>query len=486
LIFLPRVLSEPLLEFGDGGRHIDPRFGLMDYGPLQPLAGESVKIGIIGTGETVEGFADFVERSTTGIEGKRDKQGKPSPLANLYPAFPGIGNQNPFRCRFETEEASRRSIPKSAIDDIVATPRQADAVNAGVELIAEQARALVESSARPDVIVIALPVDLICKVVNADSGAEDDEEDISTPLNFRDLLKAKLLNLPIPTQIVWPTLWDDAARIPRKLKDTIRQVQDPATRAWNILNALFYKAGKVPWRLLPHLGEVKSLYLGVGFYKDLTGQRLLTSTAQMFDDRGRGLILRGARAQTDKGDRHPYLANADAHDLVMDSITAYRAHHLHSPARLVILKTSRFEAGEVEGMSRAAKHWQISMRDFVWVQERPDDTLLREGDYPPLRGSFLQLGREGLLFTRGSTPYYGTYPGMRVPRPILLRPYHAASDTPLHTIAAEVMALTKMNWNSTQFDQALPIPIRAAKQVGKILKHVSPQQTPQSDYRYYS
>jgi len=40
--------------------------------------------------------------------------------------------------------------------------------------------------------------------------------------------------------------------------------------------------------------------------------------------------------------------------------------------------------------------------------------LLREGDYTPLRGSFVQLGQNGLLSTRGSVPYYGTYPGVEV------------------------------------------------------------------------
>ena len=42
-----------------------------------------------------------------------------------------------------------------------------------------------------------------------------------------------------------------------------------------------------------------------------------------------------------------------------------------------------------------------------------------------------------------------------------------------------------MNWNSTQFDQRLPIPIRAARQVGRVLKYVSPGIIEQSDYRYY-
>ena len=31
-----------------------------------------------------------------------------------------------------------------------------------------------------------------------------------------------------------------------KLNGTDRRVQDPATRAWNLLNALFYKAGRAP------------------------------------------------------------------------------------------------------------------------------------------------------------------------------------------------------------------------------------------------
>lgn len=475
--FDARVLPEPLLEFG-AGKHIDPRVGLMEYGPLQPMPGDRVRLGVIGTGETVDGFSNFMERCKVGIAGKN------SPLRNLYPHFPGIGNQNPFRCTFEADNAARRTIPKRDIDRIVAMPKHRDAVMAAAELLVEQASSMLEGSARPDVIVTALPVELICKVVNAKANPDDDSEEDGGELNFRDLFKARALLLSTPTQIVWPTLWDDKAKIPRKLKETLRQVQDPATRAWNLLNALFYKAGKAPWRLPRNEGDFKASYLGIGFYRDLSGQRLLTSTAQMFDERGRGLILRGARAQTDKGDRHPYLDRNDAFDLVMRSVKAYRAHHGHSPARLVILKTSRFEAGEADGICAAADELEIDHRDLIWLSENPHATLVREGNYPPLRGSFLQLGKDGLLFTRGSVPYYRTYPGLRVPRPILLRPHRC--DSSLADVATEVLALTKMNWNTTQFDQASPIPIRAARQVGRILKHVSYGQADQPDYRFYS
>jgi hypothetical protein len=134
-MFNPKVLPEPLLEFGDAGCHIDPRVGLIDYGPLQPIAGDRVRIGAIGTAETADGFPQFIERCQTGIEGKK------SPLTNLYPPFPEIGNQNPFRCTFEVDAAARRIIPVRDIERIVVIPKQSDAVRAAAELFAEQASA---------------------------------------------------------------------------------------------------------------------------------------------------------------------------------------------------------------------------------------------------------------------------------------------------------------------------------------------------------
>jgi argonaute-like protein implicated in RNA metabolism and viral defense len=52
-------------------------------------------------------------------------------------------------------------------------------------------------------------------------------------------------------------------------------------------------------------------------------------------------------------------------------------------------------------------------------------------------------------------------------------------------VARDILALTKMNWNTTQFDGALPIPIRAARQVGKVLRHVPIGQREATEYPYY-
>lgn len=484
--FSTLCIPEPDLEFGDGGLFIDPRVGLMRHGPLQPKPGDLIRIGVVGTSDTVDGFAGYLNRAMVGIEGENSK------LGNLHPGFPGLGNDNPFRCKFEVPSQACATILSSDVNEIVGIKRHDEAVKAAVALLIDRARTLLEGTSRPEVVVVALPKPLIEKVVNASGLLRDDHDDEfddpedkigSTELNFRDLFKAKALGLNVPTQIAWPSVWDDKFKLPHKLKGTDRRVQDPATRAWNILNAIFYKAGKVPWRL-PKAGDWTTSYLGIGFYRDLDGHRLWTSTAQMFDERGKGLILRGARARTDRPGKHPYLPREDAYDLVKRSLEAYHGHHRTMPARLVILKTSRFEKGEAEGFKEAMRELRVSMADMLWISESGHVSLLREGDYPPLRGSFVEIGKNAILYTRGSVPYYGTYPGIRVPNPLQLRPYEC--ETPLATLASEMVALTKLNWNSTQLDQALPIPLRGAREVGRVLRHVSYGDRDQSDFRWYT
>jgi hypothetical protein len=54
-------------------------------------------------------------------------------------------------------------------------------------------------------------------------------------------------------------------------------------------------------------------------------------------------------------------------------------------------------------------------------------------------------------------------------------------------LAHECMALSKMNWNNTRFDGQFPITLRAARQVGLILKYLEGADTDKisPSYRFY-
>src|SRR5262245_29101546 len=87
------LIDEPELEFG-AGHHIDIRFGLRNYGPLDfksELAPREIPIGIVGTSQTVEGVREWLERCGNGVDAKA------SPHPYLFPAFPGFNNDTGFR-----------------------------------------------------------------------------------------------------------------------------------------------------------------------------------------------------------------------------------------------------------------------------------------------------------------------------------------------------------------------------------------------------
>jgi hypothetical protein len=110
--------------------------------------------------------------------------------------------------------------------------------------------------------------------------------------------------------------------------------------------------------------------------------------------------------------------------------------------------------------------------------------LFREGTYPPLRGTFLRLqDSTGLLYLRGSVQFFESYPGMYVPRPLELSVPN--SESTVEQLAREMLSLSKLNWNNTQFDGGEPITVRAARRVGDILKCVSEGGTAQASFRFY-
>lgn len=75
------------------------------------------------------------------------------------------------------------------------------------------------------------------------------------------------------------------------------------------------------------------------------------------------------------------------------------------------------------------------------------------------------------------------YPGLYVPRPIEFR-VHDPERAPT-ALAAELLALTKLNWNNTQFDQRDPITLRAADEVADILRYVGGHDYVEPSYAAY-
>ena len=166
-------------------------------------------------------------------------------------------------------------------------------------------------------------------------------------------------------------------------------MQDEASRAWNFFCALYYKSGGTPWRLVRESTEVDTCYVGVSFFETKDGSSLQTSVAQVFNERGEGVVVRGGPAKISKVDKTPHLEQADASALIL---AAKHSEFIDestgtSHARLVCHKSSYFTEAEINGFREAAQQERIDGLDLISIRKSLS-RFYRQGSYPPLRGTY--------------------------------------------------------------------------------------------------
>jgi hypothetical protein len=307
-----------------------------------------------------------------------------------------------------------------------------------------------------------------------DTPFDDDDLVNSYRHDFHHCLKSESMKYRIPIQLVLPSTFDMGTRRKptkrKKRKRKVRQLQDPATRAWNLFTAIYYKAGCVPWRLARYSTDYDTCFIGVSFYRSLDEKTVLTSIAQIFNERGEGVVVRGGQAQLSKKDRTPHLNEEDSAKILLQGLQRYRDEHKNLPARVVLHKSSYFTPEELEGFRAGVQQERISLVDMLSMR-KSSIRLFRTGSYPVLRGTNMSLGEDRhLLYTRGSVPFFETYPGLYIPRALELQLDSVEQSREI--LCREILALTKMNWNNTQFDMSEPITLRAARSVGDIMKYI--------------
>lgn len=477
-----RYIEEPSLQFGTA-HHICPKSGIYSFNPfdIDQVRPEKITIGVVGKGESVDKVLEWIESCKSHIAGKESK----TPHPNLFMNFCGFNKNIGFKCEIAYDETYLRKLNNSDFEKIVKGNGSLEhVINEVTNLYLNEVKFLSKNK-KPDVILCALPENLMKHIMETKPKSTDDdeepeiiekdfdEEDVSKKeQNFRSNLKAQAMQYNVPIQIIRD----------RVAKPTA-EMQDPATIAWNFFTALYYKASGTPWALIRKDSAETTCYAGISFFKSRDKKSTQTSIAQIFNELGKGVILRGEEIKLKKHDRTPHLAGEQAFNLLTQSLKEYYDAVKIYPKRLVLHKTSNFNDDEIYGFTEAAQKLHINQIDLVSIQTS-DLRLYRQGNYPPMRGTHMTMSeKHHLLYTRGSVPYYETYPGRYIPRAIEVK--LATWDESPNVICDEILALTKMNWNNTQFDRQMPITIECARNVGEILKYLGSDDQMQLKYSFY-
>ena len=460
-----RYFREPLLRFAGGNEHVDPKTGLASFGPLSldPLKRhpDRVRIGFVGTGETIEKAQQWISINAKGVPGDEK-----------HPDFPGCAADRGFHSALDFSTDWNERITQTELEDLLHIHSRRDRFESALGLIEQKFQLLDRKDLKPDYVVIALPENLTDRIFSV----EFPEAGIGTVhRDFRRAVKARVMKYKFPTQFIDQKTFE------------FRDPDHPAKIAWNFFTGLYFKAGGSPWG--PTGLTAGSCYMGIRFYRGLgsTNPTLFTSLVQAFDEHGEGLVFRGPDFEWNPQaheSKTPYLKVEDAFKLVQFALEKYKLEMHQLPSRVVIHKSSRWTLDERTGIREGLRN-RVSHYDLVSLQKQDSVRLIPANRYPPLRGTRFSVGDLDFLYTTGFIAELGQFHGMHVPSPLLVAD-HLASDTPRETLTGEILTLTKMNWNAARLGGLLPITLEFARRVSDIMKEIPITETPLPQAKYYN
>lgn len=492
-------LGEPELEFGRGARGVDPKYLFPRVGPFDSTFESGTKIiplGLVALPSEIDAVRRWFTRMRQPLVNNETN-------AQRFREYPGV--ERAFRCHFEIPDRFIRRLNQRDYDLINARSPH-DRFTEMLKLYSAAIKSFF-TDPHPACVLVCFPEELAAFRINNPKltykeqlllerlqkeeddhqlslfESTDDEKKLAAELlpqaeellfrNFHRALKADCMmeHNALPIQV-----------LRRQTYVTEDAKQSDATRAWNLSVALYYKAGNIPWRPSSLMKDV--CFVGVSFHhlKRRSGDIVYASIAEAFSNDVEPFALKGASIpRSQSRNKQPYLNEEQASELVRKVISNYQLRVGSLPSRVVVHKTSLYQPEEEEGFRKGLLA-EVAACDLVWLAPTRF-RLLRRGMREPLRGTLCTIeDREHYLFTTGYVPWWDVYPGPHIPAPLEIG---VRGETDIVERAREILALTKMNWNSAEGIGRHPITISFARRVGIVMTEMDEDVTPNPLYRFY-
>jgi len=496
-------ISEPELIFRDSQKSTYCKVGLSDSGSYDSMKeghNSKINLAIIGTKELIEKTKEWINICNEQII-STPHSGKEDINKHLFPDFSGA--EMAFHSKLVVEDSFIQTIKTADMIKLHGL-NEFEYQNELLNFFRNRIREMFENNERrPSVILCVLTDEMygICGTVgdyhkkirkrridpdqmdlfhDLDTLPEGFVQQKSEPFykNFRSSMKKMAMepDIRIPIQLLKPATIDPDSP----------ETQNAATKAWNFCTGIYYKSGYHPW-ILDNIDD-KSCYLGISFYhkKSHYGDDVYTAMAHLFSNDFADIILKGKAVNFDKNLGGPYLDYKQAKSLLQDALEVYKnlRRNRMLPERLVIHKTSDYTEGELIGLSEILDEARM-VYDLVYLK-KASFRLIRHGEMPVPRGTYFEFSKDiHFLYTKGYIPELRTYPGVHVPAPFQV--IKMRGDSSYKEICREILALTKLNWNTADFCCGLPITIGFSRNVGQVLREfdVKDNFAPEKSYRFY-
>lgn len=501
-----RFLAEPTLEFRHEREGVDPHAGLALFGPYdadRPAHPAAIAYGLVGTPEGIEAFERWSQELTKPVVGVGDEDAELADRKQhaLWPSFPGF--EAAFGAAWHGRAAWTGVLDR---EKLLHAARSKDANQRAYDVVSLYEEAIRIARQRDEalgVIVCVVPdeVWVNCRPLSRvkeghglklsavererrrwqpDLFGRYDPEEYQHSVDFRRQLKARAMEHDTPIQIVRESTLGFAVAEDGPMRD----LTPPQDRAWNLSTALYYKAGGKPWRLATARPGV--CYVGLAFRRtDDASGRTACCAAQMFLDSGDGVVFRGEFGPWySPDDKQYHLTRSAACGLLEGVLKSYAEQGGGTLSEIFLHSRSLIDEEEFAGYCDAAATTGAKVIGIRVRREARGVKLFRWGKWPVLRGTFWRADpRSGYFWSSGFKPTVLSYDGAEVPTPLRIDIQHGEAD--IDQVAADIMGLTKLNYNACKVGDALPVTIKFSNAVGEILVSNPTTSRPKANFEYY-
>lgn len=519
-------IEEPELIFGGNQRAIDPRDGLLLYGPHEKWGDKnvfnahSVSAGVIGSKDALEKYKSFVRQIKRPIiSKKRIMTGAIVSNELQRPSFPGF--EAVFNIHFPENPEIFIEIKPVELHSVFGQSRNRRIRSSALVdfFLEKMIKATTEKDTRVNIWFVIVPKKIFdnCrskKGFGTDFGKSTLEyfesekqgqgslfteeemfgDEISkyfdNSSDFHHLLKARANQerLEAPIQII----------VEPKLEfrdiETFRFYSDDmkAFLAWSLSTTIYYKLGKRPWKLADIRPGV--CYLGLVFkkFQSATNKKMVCSAAQLFMSDGDGTVFRGNNGLWVGEDDHEFhLDEIESENLLSLALKDYHDNNNHTyPKQLFIHGRATFSDKEWSGFNKAILKFKADTELIgIVIKDKAPLKFFRDIDgekanYGVLRGIGAVIDeKEAYLFTRGFIPRMNSSSSLEIPNALHIKVTRGTEK--IETVLKDIMALTKLNYNTCIHGDGKPVTLRFSDTIGNILTATENWKEERRQFIYY-
>jgi hypothetical protein len=238
--------------------------------------------------------------------------------------------------------------------------------------------------------------------------------------------------------------------------------------------SLYAKRGGIPWLPSTSLMQRRGLFIGISFHTDHENKNIYYGVVEVFDKFGKHLkctIKTFSMPSQIKSIKGLYIPREDAERILENIVKDY------NPYEIILHKSAPFHKEEKDAIARICQEKDIS---YCLIHIERTNLYRVYGlaeDMTAVRGTIIYDSMNRAILSTTGHAIIGKqkmkkWSGIGTPKPLEINLEINNTQYNINDLAKQILALTKLDWNTTEVSVKLPITLKYSNKAAKLAPYL--------------